>query len=69
MKSEESGALEANMTSPIQDLERQIRLLRTLRQQANLEAAAHHQLARIAALQSDVRALRSCDMNRKVHKL
>ena len=56
MKAVRSDAPEAYVTVRIDNLQRQIRLLRILRDKANLEAAAHCQLARIAASQSDIRA-------------
>ena len=56
MQAEQSEALEADDMARLYDIERRIRLLINLREQASLEADAYCQLARIAAAQSDIRA-------------
>jgi len=60
METARSEAPEADLTARIGEIEREIRLLNTLRYQARLEADARCQLARIAASQSDMRAADSC---------
>ena len=60
MKTERSQAPEADVIARIREIERQIRLLITLRHQAKLEADAYCQMARIAASQSDIRAMKVC---------
>jgi len=60
MKTERSEAPESDVMARIWVIERQIRLLSTLRDQANLEAVAHNQLARIVASLSDIRAIYTC---------
>ena len=60
MRTERSARPEAEVMERIRDIERQIRLLHTLRDEAALEADACCQMARIAASQSDMRAMKAC---------
>ena len=60
METERSEAAQADVSARIRAIERQIRLLNTLRYQARLEADARCQLARIAASHSAIRAMRAC---------